>query len=184
MHRFLLPASLLLIAAFAAAWFYFRGEDYVVRLREEDIRQQLDRQLPLKRTFLRIFEVELAHARVQLHDGSDRIDVGVDVQLSLHIGHETRPLGGSVDLETGIRYEPANGGFYLTDPLVKRLDLQGVPAEYEARAQRVVGEVLREFLRLRPVYTLRAVDAKRAAARLLLERVVVENRELVVTLGI
>jgi hypothetical protein len=64
------------------------------------------------------------------------------------------------------------------------LDLQGVPAEYAARAQRVVGEVLREFLRLRPVYTLRAVDAKRAAARLLLKRVVVENRELVITLGV
>jgi len=184
MRRLLLPASLVLIAAFAAAWFYFSGKDYVLRLSQQDIRQQLERQLPLKRTLLMIFEVELAHPRVQLRDGSERVDIGVDVQLNIRLGRETQPLGGSVDLETGIRYEPTDAGFYLTDPVVTHLDLQGVPAEYAARAQRVVAEALREFLRIHPIYRLRAIDAKRTAARLVLKRVVVANNELVITLGI
>lgn len=184
MRRFLLPASLVLIAATVAAWFYFSGKDYIFRLSQEDIRQQLERQLPLKRRFALIFEVELAHPRVQLHEGSDRVDIGVDVQLNIRIGRETQPLGGSVDLETGIRYDPADAGFYLTDPVVTRLELQGVPAEYAARAQRVVAEALSEFVRRHPFYTLRSIDAKRAAARLLLKRVVVENNELVITLGL
>ncbi|HEY0233172.1 MAG TPA: DUF1439 domain-containing protein [Dokdonella sp.] len=184
MHRFVLPASLILIAAFAAAGFYFSGKDYVLRLSEEDIRRQLERQLPLKRAFLLIFEVELAHPRVQLHDGSERVDIGVDVQLDIRIGRETRPLGGSVDLQTGIRYERENGGLYLTDPVVTRLDVQGVPAEYAVRTQRVVAEALQEFVRRYPIHTLRAIDAKRATARLLLKHVVVANSELVLTLGL
>ncbi len=35
-----------------------------------------------------------------------------------------------------------------------------------------------------PIYTLRVTDAKQAAARMVLKDVIIENKELVVTLGI
>jgi hypothetical protein len=45
-------------------------------------------------------------------------------------------------------------------------------------------KVLAKYCVDRPVYTLKAGDVKRAAARLVLRGVTVENRELVVTLGL
>lgn len=183
MRQGLFAGMLVLAVALGGAWWYFAGREYVVRVSEAEIHQQLDKRLPLKRSFLLVFEAELAHPRVRLRDGSDRVDLGLDVVLNLRVGHESRPLGGRVDLVTGLRYDAADGGFHLVDPVITRLDLQGVPAEYQARATRVVDAALAEFVGRYPVYTLRPSDAKRATARLLLKSVVVSGNELVLTLG-
>jgi hypothetical protein len=45
-------------------------------------------------------------------------------------------------------------------------------------------KALTDYYAAHPVYTLPAIDAKHLAIRLALKRVIVKNRQLIVTLGI
>lgn len=186
-HRWLIAVIALIVALGAAAWYAFDRE-YVIRIDEDTIRAQLEARLPMRRSLLRIAEVELAHPRVDFCAdgecaGADRVRVGLDVRIELAGAASGRSFGGALDVEAGVRYDAADGRFYLVDPVITRLDVQDLPEAYRARLSGALRLLLAEVLSRQPIYTLRATDAKRAAARWLLKSVAVSGRELVVTLG-
>jgi hypothetical protein len=182
-RRYLLVAAALLVVAVGAAWWHFAGREYVVRFGQAQIHEQLDRRFPISKSLL-LLQVDLEHPRVTLHEGSSRVSLGLDVTLNIRVDNESRPLGGSADVDAGIRYDPADGTFHLTDPVVRQLQVQGIPERFHAAAMKLVAKAFTEFVEREPVYRLKTTDIKQATARLLLKSVVVENNELVITLGI
>ena len=74
--------------------------------------------------------------------------------------------------------------FYLTDPITEKLFVQGVPEKHEKTITTVLTQALNEYYNEHPIYSLNARDAKQAAARMVLKNVIVENSEIVITLGI
>ena len=177
--------SILIIALLAGgAYYYFYGKEYVYRFSEDQIRQALAERLPFERSYLLIFRVTLDNPRVTLVEGSDRINAGLDVTLNIRILSEPLPLGGSIDASGGLRYDAERGEFFLTEPVIEQLRVDGVPEEYAARVTTVMTDALAEYYSNRPIYRLNALDERQAAARLVLRSVVVEQRELVVTLGV
>ena len=117
-------------------------------------------------------------------EGSDRVNAGLDVTLNININDEPLPLGGELDVSGGVRYEATDGQFYLTDPVIENLSVQGVPAKYTDRVNSVLTKAIGEYYSDRPIYTLTGSDVKTATTKLLLKDVVVEERVLIVTLGI
>ncbi len=177
--------SIILVAMGAVALYvYFSGKEYVIRLTEAQIRETLEKKLPLTKTYLFIFETTLENPRVSLEDGSERVDAGLDIVLHIKIGKESKPLGGSMDVSGEVLYRADKGQFFLTEPMVENLTLQGIPEKYIRKAKEVLTKALTHYYEEHPIYTLKATEAKQAAAKLVLKNVLVENKELVILLGV
>jgi hypothetical protein len=165
-------------------YFYFSGKEYVFSFSESQIREKLTTKLPLNKKYLIIFEVTLDNPRVSLTNGSNRVAAGLDVILNIRIDKNPKPLGGSVDATGGIKYVKNSGEFFLTEPVIEHLSIQGIPDKYTKKANQVLTKALSEYYDSHPIYTLKPTDVNKAAARLALKNVIIENQNLVVTLGI
>lgn len=179
-----MSAMVILIAVAAGTYYYFFGKEYIVRLTEPEIQEKLEEKLPLTKTYLFIINVTLDNPRVNLQDGSSRVSAGLDVVFNITLNKNPKPLGGKVDASGGILYLAEKGQFFLTNPVVENLDVQGIPRQYTDKANIALSKALAEYYENHPIYTLHATDVKQAAARMILKNVIIENRELVVTLGL
>ena len=177
-------AVVILLAVVAGAYFYFAGKEYTFRFTEDQLQEKLAEKLPFKKTYLLIFVVTLDNPRITLAEGSSRVQAGLDVTLNIRIGEEPNALGGSIDASGAPSYVPEEGAFYLSDPVIEDLAVQGIPAEYVAKVNDVLTKAVARYYAERPIYTLKKTSIKQSAARLVLKGVIVENGELVVTLGL
>lgn len=177
-------AVVLLLAVAAGAYFYFSGKEYSFRFTEDQLREKLAEKLPVTKTYLLIFVVTLDNPRVSLLEGSSRVQAGLDVLLNIQIGEEPKPFGGSIDVSGAPTYVSEEGAFYLTDPVIEGLAVQGIPAEYATKVENVLTKAVARYYAERPIYTLKETSIKQSAARLVLKGVIVENGELVIALGL
>ena len=175
---------ILLIAAVVGTYFYFSGKEYIFRFSENQIHEKLAQKLPLTQKYLLIFEVTLDNPRVTLTNGSDRVSAGLDIILNIWVNKNTKPLGGTIDASGGVEYVSEKGEFFLTDPVVEHFAVQGIPDKYTEQVNKVLTKALNKYYETHPIYTLRPTDLKHAAARLILKNVIIENQQLIVTLGI
>ncbi|MEO0576672.1 MAG: DUF1439 domain-containing protein [Pseudomonadota bacterium] len=184
MRKTLIIAALCIALVGAGAYLYFQGARYTLQFTETELQEKLSAKLPVSRDYLFIFEVVLDNPRLRLVEGSDRVNAGMDVTLNIRIGNEPLPLGGKIDISGGVRYASEIGQFFLTDPIIEDLSVQGVPSRYTDRVDEVMTKALARFYAERPIYTLKDTDVKAKAAKLLLKKVVVRNSVLFVTLGV
>jgi hypothetical protein len=176
--------GIILVVLLASAYFYFSGKEYVFRFTESEIQNTLETNLPLTKTYLFIIQVTLKNPRVQLENGSRRVNAGLDVVLNITVDQNPEPLGGSVDVSGGVRYLSETGEFFLTDPNIERLHIQGVSEGYTDKVNSALTKALAEYYSEHPIYKLSSFDAKQVTVKMVLRNVVVENQELVITLGV
>ena len=184
MKKIAIPILVICLVIVIATYFYFSGKEYVFTFSENQIHEKLVTKLPLTKTYFIIFEVTLNNPRVTLVNGSDRVAAGLDVILNIRINKEPKPLGGSIDATGGIKYVAKDGTFFLTNPVINDFAIQGIPDRYTEKANQVLTKALSEYYEEHPIYELRASDVKHAVARLVLKDVIIENQQLIVTLGI
>ncbi|MFV0681495.1 DUF1439 domain-containing protein [Ottowia sp.] len=174
----------LLLAAGVGAYVFNLGKEYPLRFSEAQIQQRLSEKLPLTKTYLFIFQITLKNPRVQLQSGSNRVNAGLDIDTHIRVGQQSQTLGGAVDVTAGVQYKAETGEFFLVDPVIERLSVQGIPAQYEASLTTALTQALAAFYASHPVYTLNARDMKQVAAKAVLKRVLVEDGHLNVVLGL
>jgi hypothetical protein len=184
MRRVVVCSVLVLVALIGAAWYYLYGREFVYRFTEPQIQQALAARLPIQKTYLFFVQVTFDNPKVSLLEGSDRIGASLDVRLNIGLGDAALPFAGVVEASGGIRYEPAEGTFYLSNPTIERLQVQGVPEKYASRVSAALTLALADYYSTRPIYTLNGADARQAAAKLVLKSVIVEHKQVVVTLGV
>jgi len=184
MKKVILTIAAVLGIGLIGVFLYFSGKEYVVTISEDEITQKLNQSLPRQESYFVIFQVGLKNPRINLEKGTNRIDGGLDIDLNIKIGTEKESLGGSIDLSGGIRYEKDSADFFLTDPVVENLDVQGVPEKYREKTMEVLTFALTKYFSEQPIYSLSGVDAKKTAARMVLKKFVIEEEAVVVTLGI
>lgn len=183
MIRNLVLGIIAIVGLGAGAFLFLFEKDFVFRFSETDLRERVDDSLPWSERYLFIFEVTVDNPRVDLIDGSDRVAGGVDLLLNIDFGGNAVPLTGAVDVVGGVQYQSEGGEFYLIDPEIENIRIQGVPDRFSNQANAAISMALTEFYRTRPIYSLDDTDASHLAARLVLKDVVVEDEHLVVTLG-
>ncbi len=183
-HRNAWIASGLIVVAIAGAVAYSSGREYKIRFTEAQIQSTLAARAPFTDTYFRIFEVTLASPRVELIDDSDRVKAGADVILNIYVNDEPRPLGGSIDFSGSVDYVAERGEFFLVEPTIENLDVEGVPAAFEKRVRSVLELAIANFYETRPIYRLTGDKLEKRAARMLLRDVHVADDVLTVTLGL
>ena len=161
-----------------------RGKVYTIQVHEDALQETMNSNLPIENTYLLVVKVSLINPRVDLIDGSDRFNAGLDVTVEFNLNMPTPVFQGSVDASGSLDYDPGTGGLHVIDPVIESLSIQGLPEEHTARVEEAVTEALARYWKNYPVYVLRATDAKKAAARLVLRSVKVDHQHLVVELGL
>jgi hypothetical protein len=184
MNKILLCIAAAIAVVLVGLYFFLNGRDFVVTIPEETIREKLNEKLPLSKRYLFIFDVSLDNPRVDLDSENNRIVVGLDVVLNIIVNDNEKPLGGSVDVSGTIEYISEDGAFYLSEPIIERLLIEGLPEKYASKASIVVEKALTRFYSNRPVYTLNSSDVKQVTAKMILKDLVVKENSIVLTLGI
>lgn len=165
-------------------YLYFSDREYVVTIPEQTIREKLNERLPISKKYLSIFEVTLDNPRVELDSEKNRIATGLDVTLNIRVNGNDKPLGGSVDVSGTIIYVSEDGAFYLNEPIIEKLSIEGLPEKYTSKASTVVEKALSNFYSSRPIYTLKSSDIKHVTAKMILRNLVVKEKNILLTLGI
>ena len=183
MSKTMTISIIVIIVLAVSIYFYFSGREYTIKITEAQLQEKLGEKLPLTKKYFFIFEVTLESPRVSLKDGEDKIHVGLDIILNIKIGKE-KPLGGVIDVSGGVRYEAEKGQFFITDPVVENLKIQGIPEKYTDKVNKVLSKTLAGYCEAHPIYTLKTADMKQAAAKLILKNVYIHNNKLVIKLGV
>jgi len=162
----------------------FGGPSYSVSLTGAEIQQALDDRFPIEKTRLLVVTLTLSDPVVEMREDSDRLTVSATATVNLTIPGQARQLGGRATISTGLTYHAADYSFYLADPRLDRLDVQGIPVEHLERVNELAATLLRDRLDRIRVYTLRPDQFAHAAARLVLKRFEVKSGRLEITLGL
>lgn len=174
---------LVLIAGVATTVYLLQGKRYVVELTEPQLQAQLDQIFPIEKSYL-IFALRLFEPQVHLVEGADRVTFGVKAALNVRLEGEPKNLGGEGAITAGLEYNPKDYSFYLHDPRLERLEVQGIPVKHVEAVNALAERLARTRINRLPVYTLSRDDLKQVAARLVLKGLVVRDEKLVITLGL
>ena len=141
--------------------------------------------MPARESLMQLFIIKLTvkNTKVYLSDGSDRIGASTDVELNFNIGKNLKNLGGFIKSETALRYDQDSFSFYLSQPELQELQVQGIPPKYTKIVTDKSQEIMREFIKSVKVYQIKDDDLKHRLAKAVLKRVEVINGQLVIVLG-
>lgn len=157
---------------------------FEVKITEDQINSVLEEQLPFSETYLNILVLKRESASAQLTEGSDRMLVSLNSSVALKDNGTGGSFSGTIDVSTGIGYNPETGEVFLEDPVVESLRIGNFPEKdlgfLTAIVDILVGVVLDGF----PIYVLEPEDIPTAIASLLLKDVGIEDGYLVLTFGL
>lgn len=184
-RRTLIITGLVLIVVMVTAGVVaLKGERFSLVLTEEQIQQRLDARFPVTKRYLLVIGLTFSEPKVELAEGSDRIGFGVTTAVNLTVGGATKPLGGRAAISSGLRYDPQDFSFYLDDPRIESLHVQGIPVAYIEQVNEGALALAQERINRTKIHTLRPDQFQQAAARLVLKEVTVTDGRLVITLGL
>jgi len=163
---------------------YFHGRRYDIIITQKQIDDALRARFPVTKNHLLILQITYSNPHVTLLPESNRIEVGLDADLDIKLRGQPKRLGGTSVATTGVTYRNETHQFYLSDPKIQKLALQGIPPEYLDKVTQLASNAAREYLQRFPIYTLKAKDVKTTAVKLLLKDVQVKSNEVHATLGL
>jgi len=174
---------LLILALLGAGlWWYLNNGSLRISISEQDILERLSEKLPQRKTYLYVLEVTFDSPRVQLVEASERINAGLDLSIKINLLGGSTPLLGKIDAAAGIRYAASEGAFYLTDPTIETLELDGLPREWAAKGRDLVGQGVRAYFEEHPIYQLTERESHRAA-KAVLQNVTIGQGKVILHLG-
>jgi hypothetical protein len=122
-----------------------------LRIEQADLAERLDRRFPIERQVLERWTLRLADPKLELLAQDDRI--GLSFALQMADRRSERRIDGSVALDFGLRFEPADASLRLRQPHLRRIVLgEGVPNALLAGAAGLAERFLDDL----PVYTVPA----------------------------
>lgn len=177
--RLLFLAALLALLAGAGLLWHARQQGVELRFTAQQLQHKLAERMPIHKPYGPL-ELTLQDPRVRLSEGSARIQARM--QVTVAVPSLGRSWQGDVEASSGLRYEAAEGAFYLNAPAIERISAPGMPERYATLAGQAASSALQRFYALRPVHVLEPT-AKGLATRMLLREVHVHNGALVAKLG-
>ena len=187
MKNYLLIGFVLLVCVVAGFFWRVWGETYTIILTEEQLTEKLNQKFPFEKTYLFVLTLTFTDPKLVLEEGSNRIGLGCNVETALKIETDKESPGylrGSAQLSGVLRYEAAEGAFFLDEPRVDQLSITGLPSKFSDKVNSAAGKAVKEFLSRAPLYRLKPTDVKKAAAKLVLRNVIVVDKKVVITLGV
>lgn len=185
MHKVMIFILLILatIVLATGAYFIFQGKTLTIEIEKAEIQRAINRRMPYEKAFAFIFNLRLASTEMFLEAGSDRIGVGTVVQLNINLGKSTQNLGGYIKANAGLKYNPENFSFYLQNPAVESVRIEGIPEKYTQKVSETLREIMQKIFAEIPVYQVQVDELKMKLAKSVLKDLRIENGKVIVVLG-
>lgn len=153
---------------------------WTLELSEDELQQKINKRVPIEKKKL-FFTVLVSAIDVQLKEGSDRIGLLADMEVrSPHLSSGK----GQAHLDGKLTYKPADGSFYLQEPVVSKLRFENIPEKYHAVIRTIFQRAISKRLIDTPIYKLNENKTKHQIAKTLLKSVKVVDQKLVLELGL
>lgn len=122
-------AAVLALLATGCASAQFRPIDYTITLAQ--LTMQVAKRFPHTQPVAGdLVQLELSHPRLKLLPEANRVATNLDLKLIAQvIGAAT---AGALGIDYGLRYDPADRTIRMTNPKVRSVRLDGVPAQYQS----------------------------------------------------
>lgn len=184
MKKAIILAIAILAVLIGGIYFYFKGRLYEVVITQEQIKSTLAQRFPATKEYLLIFDITYSDPQVILLENEDRVQVGLTATLNIRINGEQKELKGTASVTSGIRYENATQEFFLDHAEFNQLEIQGIPDKWLKLVSEIAAKTAKKYIETKPIYQIKAKDAKTTAAKMLLKGFEVRDQAIYVTLGI
>ena len=157
-----------------------RAQAYTLTMTQKDLQTMTEGWFPVNQTTV-IGDVELSSPRIILPSGSDRIGFAVNIRIEMpgqYIATGNGVINGELD------YSAKRGEFYLRDPRLTKLTVDGLPPSYDAMVLSVMNDLTEQHLPLIVVYRLDKQKIAHASVMRTLKSVRVYKGQLLVELGL
>lgn len=164
--KYMIGIVFLVVANFANA-FTFTKE-----FTEAELQQKIEAMMPLEtqQLFMTIFITE---PRLDLIEGSNQLSIQATAPGGLQ-GNGTTHIMGEIS------YQPDEGAFYLHNPIILKLKIDGIQEIYQPEIKQIAQIALSEALLQQPVYKLDDDNLQHKLAKSKLESVLVKDEKLIV----
>ncbi len=166
----------LAVLCIAGVFFMTRGYTTTIEFTRDELQEQTERFFAKQELGE---NVTFTDPEVIILDGSDRIGLRVGVTVSA-FGHSG---SGKVASTCYLSYVPAEAMFYITDPKIEELHINGVPKFAMSVITESVEKALARFAPRIPVYKLKDGNLKEVAAKLVLRKVEVKDGKAIATVS-
>jgi Protein of unknown function (DUF1439). len=153
---------------------------YTISLTASDIQQSLHRTLPISKSKL-LVTATVRTLDVEFMEGGNQIVLSPKVDLSI-VGQSA--LRGRAVVAGQIRYAPDTGEFFLDQPKVAVVAIEGLPESLRATVEEVIARCAEGYLATAPVYRLKQTDFKQSLAKMVMKSVRTRNGRLEIVIGI
>lgn len=145
---------------------------------QAELQARVAPQFPMQRSLLGA-AINFTEPLVYLSETENRI--GVEVTVSVAMSDTLKGTGRGMTDGTLV-YKPETGQFVLTEPRLRNLKIDNIPAAQQARVRETIDWVARNALAGIVVYQLGDKDFREKMARQMLKSMQVKNGKLVVEL--
>ncbi len=150
------------------------------RLSQAQLQDLVGKRFELARTYLGLLDVKLAAPRVTLQPESNRVLTALDVSIDAPlIG---KPWRGAVDISGRLRFDQAAATLLLDEPRAENFMVEGVPAAYADRVNKIGGWLTGQVLKGFAIYKLKPEDLRFDNMNYVPAEFKVRPAELVITL--
>lgn len=175
---------LVVVGSGICGFLMLREERLVIELTQQQIQEKLDERFPMDKLYLQLLSLTLSDPKVELAEGSDRITFGLNAVVNIRIHDQSKPLSGRVIVTTGLRYEPSECFFYLDEPVVDKVEIEGLPIKHVDLVNRLARMIAQDRINRTRVYKLDKPNMKQAITRAVLQGLVVKDGKMIITLGV
>ena len=159
------------LCAFAASSL---SSAYEVIVTESQIQQNITSRMPLTRQG-KMMSVTLDNTVVDLLGNGNRVRIQSDIALLTTIGLQSR---GNLTAEGDVRFDDDSDSFFIDNPQVIDLNIDGVPAAYKPSVIQLAQQTLAPAFSGQAVYVLKD-DGTQALARMLLRTMTIDEHQVV-----
>ncbi len=152
---------------------------YTKEFTELELQEKVEAMMPLekKKFFVTVIITE---PKLDLIEGSNELGIQAHIQAIVPgklKGNGTTKITGSIS------YVPDEGAFYMNNPTIIDLKINGIPDKYQPKIKKLAQITISKVLSSRPFYKLKDDNLKHKLAKATLDSVIVENEKLLVTLS-
>lgn len=177
-YRKLLLASLCLLSVGLSAC----DDGLSINLSENQIESQMSGYFPYhKEALMGNLKLDLSQPDLILKEGSNRAELAINSVVTT----AGTAWPGKLTFSFGLDYAEDTGTFYLVEPRLEKMAMDGVPAAVTSSFTQYMLPLLQQYLTRVPVYTLKAdASTGQNIARRTLKKIAIRDKSLQVTLGV
>ena len=148
---------------------------------EAEIKEKLGKKFPKTEKIYEIIPVVIATPKVEFLEEEDRMQISLAASVEIPF---SKKYDVSVIFVSGVRYEPKDKTLRLSKLEVKEIKATDLPENYAKPMATLASALSKKYLKDQKVYELKPKDFKNKAARMLIKKVEVKEKQLQVTFGL